>query len=152
MCAGLSFHIDNLNRKELDRFYTPEEFEKQRKGDVLSIFFWQHRPFLPVEEDGQIHLYDWGNREALLKMPKTGWARLESLRDGKWDYLSPKKVWIPASMGYEKKKWFKTPQGISGVKVRYHNSTRVYIVTEKSNQEFISLTGHDRMPIGKIVY
>lgn len=152
MCAGLSFHIDNINRKELDRFYTPDEFDKQRKGDSLQIYFWQKRPFLPVEEDGEIHLYDWGNRDGSVKIPKTGWAKLESLRDGRWDYLRPQKVWIPASMGYEKKKWFKTPQGLTGIKVRFHNITRVYLVTEKANQEFIQLTGHDRMPVGKLVY
>jgi hypothetical protein len=152
MCAGLSFHIDNLNRKELDRFYTPEEFVKQRKGDILEVFFWQKRPFLPVEEEDGIHLYDWGNRDATVKLPRTGWAKLESLRDGKWDWLSPQKIIIPADRGYEKRKWFKTPRGLSGIKVRYHNLTRVYLITEKASLDFIHLTGHDRMPVGKIVY
>lgn len=152
MCAGLSFHIDDIRTEELDRFFTPEEFEKQRKGDMIETFFWQHRPFLPVEEEDGIHLYDWGNREAFTKLPKTGWAKLESIQDGKWDWLSPKRVIIPGLMGYEKKKWFKTPRGIIGIKVRYHNLTRVYIVTTKADQEFLRLTGHDRMPVGKINY
>lgn len=152
MCAGLSFHIDNLNRKELSRFFTPDEFGKQRKGDSVQVFFWQHRPFLPVEEEGTLHLYDWGNREPNLKLPKTGWAKIESVRDGKWDWLSPKTVNIPSIMGYEKKKWFKTPEGLKGIKVRYHNIIRVYLVTTKADQKFLKFIGHDRQPVGKISY
>jgi len=152
MCAGLSFHIDNLNRNEIDRFYTQEEWQKQRRGDQIQVFFWQNRPYLPVEEDGLIHLYDWGNKEQLMKLPKTGWAKIESVRDGLWDWLVPKKVIIPSLMGYEKRKWFKTPEGVSGIKIKFHNITRVYLLTQKADQKFIKLTGHDRMPIGKISY
>jgi len=111
MCAGLSFHVDNLNRRELSRVYTPEEWQKQRRGDQVQVFFWQKRPYLPVEENGLIHLYDWGNRERALKLPKTGWAKIESLQEGRWDWLSPTKVKIPSLMGCEKRKWFKTPMG-----------------------------------------
>ena len=152
MCAGISFHIDKIDPSELDRFYEPDEFEKQRKGDRLESFIWQHRPFLPVEEDDGVHLYEWGNREPFVKLPKTGWAKLESIQDGRWDWLKPQRVIIPSSMGYERKKWFKTPDGLVGMKVRYHNLTRVYLVTTKADQSFRILTGHDRMPVGKINY
>lgn len=153
MCAGISFPIDTINAKELDQFFKPDELEKQRKGDVVETYFWQARPFLPAEdESGEVHLYHWGNRDKMLKMPKTGWARLESLQDGRWDWLSPKKVWIPSLYGYEKRKWFRTPVGIEGVRVRLNNVTRVYILTQKADQKFKNYTGHDRMPVGKIVY
>lgn len=152
MCAGLSFHIDDVKAEELDRFFTPEEFEKQRRGDMIETFFWQNRPFLAVEEEDGVHLYDWGNRESFLKLPKTGWAKIESIQDGRWDWLAPKRVRIPCLRGYEKRKWFKTPQGLTGVKVRFHNTTRVYLVTTKADHPFINLTGHDRMPVGKIIY
>jgi len=42
--------------------------------------------------------------------------------------------------------------GVTAIKVKYHNITRVYLITKKADQEFVKLTGHDRMPIGKIVY
>ena len=118
----------------------------------LENFFWDARPFLPVEDEGEIHLYDWGNRERGERMPRTGWAKLESLRDGQWDWLSPKVVNIPAFTGYEKKKWFRIVGGIKAVKVRYHNIIRVYMITVKANQDFLRLTGHDRMPYAKIIY
>jgi len=152
MCAGLSFHIDNINPKELLRFFTPEEFDKQRKGDTVQTFFWQHRPFLPIEEEGEVHLYDWGNRDKAIKLPKTGWAKIESVRDGRWDWLSPKIVKVPSTAGYEKRKWFKTPEGVQAVKVRYHNLTRVYLLTTKADQEFMKKINHDRQPVGKIVH
>lgn len=140
--------MDVIDPRELDQFFTLEELARQRRENTMQTFFWQNKPFLPAEdESGMIHLYHWGNRERTLKLPRTGWARLESVQDGGWDYLSPKKVWIPSLMGYEKNKWFKTPAGISGIRVRYHNVTRVYILTVKATQTFLELTHHDRMPI-----
>ena len=152
MCAGISFSIDQIEPYELDQFFTPEEFKKQRKGGLIETFFWHNKPFLPVEENGLVHLYHWGNQDGFLKMPKTGWAKIESVQDGRWDYLVPQAVRIPSLMGYEKKHWFKTPEGIKGVKVRYHNVIRVCLLTTKASQEFVAYTGHDRMPVGKIIY
>jgi len=151
MCAGISFNISELtNPDELTQFFTPEEIKKQIKGETVESFYWQSKPFLPVEEDDGVHLYHWGNREKAWGLPKTGWARLESVQDGLWDRLKPKLIWIPSAYGFEKKKWFKTEGGIKGLKVRSHNLTRIYILTKKASQEFIEYTGHDRMPLGKL--
>jgi len=153
MCAGISFHIDNINPHELDRFFTPQEYEKQRKGDLIEAFYWQNKPFLPVEEDGEVYLYEWGNREIGTKLPKTGWAKIESVQDGLWDWLAPRRVIIPSDFGYEKRRWFKTPRGLTGIKVRLNDSTRVYLLTAKADLEFKARIGHDRMPaLAKIVY
>ena len=152
MCAGISFYLDKINPHELDRFFTPEEFAKQRKGDIIQTFFWQEHPFLPVAEADGVKLYPWGNRDAGIKLPKTGWAKIESVQDGRWDWLAPQAVNIPSVMGYEKKKWFRTPDGVKGIKVRFHDTTRVYLLTAKASQVFLEYTGHDRMPVGKIIY
>ena len=152
MCAGISFYIDKINPVELEQFFTSKEFEKQRKGRLVQSFFWQDKPFLPVEEDDGVKLYHWGNRDSLLKLPKTGWAKQESLQDGRWDWLAPKVVTVPSVMGYEKKKWFKTPEGLKAIKVRHHNITRVYMMTTKASSVFMEYTGHDRMPIGIVIY
>ena len=152
MCAGISFPLSLVDDNELHRFLTTKEIAGRADDGYLEIFFWDARPFLPVLEEGKVHLYDWGNREKDLKLPKTGWAMQESLRDGRWDWLSPKLVLIPAFMGSEKKKWFLTPEGIKAIKVRYHNITRVYMITSKASQEYLRFTGHDRMPMAKIVY
>ncbi len=153
MCAGISFHIDNIDSPELDRFFTPEEYQKQRKGDLIETFYWQKKPFLPVEEEGEVHLYEWGNRESGIKLPKTGWAKIESVQDGLWDWLSPKRVVITSDYGYEKRKWFKTPRGLTGIKVRLNDSIRVYLLTAKADLDFKNRIGHDRMPaLAKIKY
>jgi len=147
MCAGIQFLIDKINPDELDRYFLPSELEKQRIGDSVQVFFWQNRPFLPVEEDDGVHLYEWGNREQGLKMPKTGWAKIESVQDGRWNWLSPKVVRVVADKGYEKKKWFKTYDGLKGLKVKLNGVYRIYMLTQKADNKFIEFTGHDRMPI-----
>jgi hypothetical protein len=151
MCGGISFNINKIDSWELDRFLTPHEFEILRKGDSVQSFFWQRRPFLPVLEGGGVHLYDWGNRDPELKLPKTGLAKVEALRDSQWDWLAPQVVKIPAIMGYQNRRWFKTPCGLKAIKVRYHNIVRVYLLTTKADREFLAYTGHDRMPIGEII-
>ena len=58
MCAGITFFLDKIDETELSRFLTKEEFLKQKKGRMLESFYWQKRPFLPVLEDGEVHLLD----------------------------------------------------------------------------------------------
>lgn len=152
MCAGISFLIDVVRGRDLDRFLTDDELDKKRKGDLVESFYWDAKPYLPVYEDDEVNLYPWGDREGRSGLPKTGWAKIESVRDGIWNAYSPKKVLIPSYAGYEKRHWFKTPQGIQGIKVRIHNITRVYILTAKADRQFLRIIGHDRMPMGEIIY
>ena len=61
---------------------------------------------LPVVHDGQLVIYEWGNRgNKESKLPRTGWCRNESLEAGKWRWLSPEPVEIPADFGLEKGVW-----------------------------------------------
>jgi hypothetical protein len=69
---------------------------------VVETVFWQAHPVLPALIDGEVRLYDWGNRDDQVRLPKTGWMRQESLEAGKWAYLHPQEVIIPAFMGLEK--------------------------------------------------
>ena len=151
MCGGISFNINRINSWELDRFLTPQEFEILRKGDLVQSFFWQKHPFLPVIENDSVYLYDWGNRGLGLKLPRTGSAKMEAVRDGLWDWLAPQIVKVPSVMGYAQRRWFKTPDGLKGIKVRYHNIIRVYLLTTKADREFFAYTGSDRMPVGEII-
>jgi len=151
MCAGLGFYIAKINQEEIEDFYSKKEIEQQLDDKILMTYFWQQRPCLPIEEKDKVHLYDWGNRDdKQLKMPKTGWCRLESLQAGKWDWLNPVQVHVPALKGYEKKKWFLTPQGLEAVLVKHQGQKRAYLLTQPSSRFYEKLTGHDRMPIGKI--
>jgi len=58
---------------------------------------------LPVQSKDKIQLLSWGNKDDDVKLPKTGWAKEESLCEGKWNYMHPKLVDIPIDAGYEKK-------------------------------------------------
>jgi len=93
-----------------------------------------------------IHLYDWGNREKEVDLPKTGWARSESLAEGRWNYLHPKPIVIPAELGYEKKVWFDIWGTIEGVLVEKNGVIRAYMLTVPASAEYQAKTSHDRMP------
>lgn len=146
MCGGIRFAYSPRLKPALQEYYTPEQCEQARTTAVVETVFWQARPLLPVLIDGQVELFDWGNRDPTIKLPKTGWMRAESLTDGKWNYLHPQSVIIPAIQGVEKKVWFSIKHGIQGFLVRRGDLTRVYMLTVEPTPEYRALTGHDRMP------
>ena len=91
----------------------------------------------------------WGNKDKGIRLPKTGWAREESIKDGKWDYLYPEFVDIPIEDGYEKKTKFKLSSGTKGIVVQKGDDSRVYMITKSASQEYQNETGHDREPLGE---
>lgn len=149
MCGGIGFNPNLISEEELLRFFTQEEVDYFFKTGEAQIFFWSIRPVLPAETAGAVHLFDWGNRDKNIDLPKTGWARIESLEAGRWNYLNPVEVIIPASRGYEKKIWFNTPDKLKGVIVEKDGNQRIYMITKPADQDYINLTGHDRMPVFK---
>ena len=146
MCGGVRFKYDQLLEPMLSEFYTAEQLDLARKTGTVQSVFWQPRPVLPAIVDGDLRLFDWGNRDEALKLPKTGWVRLESLDAGKWNYLKPKAVAIPAFQGVEKKVWFGIDHGIQGFLVHRGDQQRIYMLTLPPTPEYRALTGHDRMP------
>src|SRR5437868_6513394 len=114
MCGGVIFPYRKEYAETLAQIYPKgavEEFEQT--GQVRSLY-WQRgaEPVLPVmtqEGDGKQPKHElllWGNRNKDLQLPKTGWARLNSITAGKWAYLKPEQVLIPVTYGVEKGKWF----------------------------------------------
>ena len=152
MCSRIGFSVNLVNKGELSRFLSIKERPRLKKGEFIQSFFWRNKAFLPAEEEGLVKLYPWGSKDSLVKLPRGGCLKLESLRDGHLDWLTPKKIKIPSEMGYEKGHWFKTPKGLVGIKVRYHNLTRVYLLTMKASSVFHEYTGSKRMPVGTIRY
>jgi hypothetical protein len=146
MCGGVRFKYDASLEPALSEVYTGEQLDRARETGVVESVFWQHRPILPAVLDGELKIFDWGNREETLKLPKTGWLRVESLEAGKWNYLKPVPVMIPAFQGVEKKIWFGIDHGIQGFLVRRGDQQRVYMLTLPPTEEYRQLTGHDRMP------
>ena len=146
MCGGVRFKYDDRLDPVLSEVYTTAQLDRARSQGFVESLFWQPRPVLPVLFDNELRIYDWGNREETLKLPKTGWVRAESLEAGKWNYLRPKEIVIPAFQGVEKKIWFGIEHGIRGYLVRRGDEQRVYMLTLPPTPEYRALTGHDRMP------
>ncbi len=146
MCGGISFNFTLLAEDELKAFLTSEEFKAFKKSGEVQSFFWSIRPILPAKVSGAVHLFDWGNREKTVDLPRTGWARIESYAGGYWNHLKPREVVIPASRGYEKKVWFNIAEGIHGILVEKDGIERVYMLTQPADGRYEKLTKHDRMP------
>ena len=146
MCGGIRFKYDDRMEPALSEVYTAQQLDRARAQGYVESVFWQPRPILPVLFDNQLRIYDWGNREESLKLPKTGWVRAESLEAGKWNYLRPRAITIPVFQGVEKKVWFGIDYGIRGFLVARDGVERVYMLTVPPSPEYKELTGHDRMP------
>jgi len=146
MCGGVRFKYDDRLEPALAEVYSPEQLKLARETGAVQSVYWQAHPVLPALFDGDVRLFDWGNRDESLKLPKTGWVRIESLDAGKWNYLRPQEVVIPAFEGVEKKVWFGIDHGIRGFLVRRNGAERVYMLTLPPTPEYRALTGHDRMP------
>lgn len=146
MCGGIRFTYDPALEPALAEVLTAEQIAQARDRGMIETVFWQPRPVLPALVDGAVRLYDWGNRDRAVRLPKTGWVRQESLEAGKWDYLHPRAVVIPALMGVEKRVWFPITHGIRGYLVRHGELERLYMLTVPPSAAYRALTGHDRMP------
>jgi hypothetical protein len=149
MCGGVGFKIKNIPDKELKKHYSPELIKRFKHKDRVESFFWHKDAVLPIKENGSTRLAHWGNKDEDVHLPKTGWARSESLQEGKWDYLKPEEVDIPIESGYEKKTWFDMPKGAKGVIVRKNSDERVYMITKEASEEYKKETGHGREPLGE---
>ena len=109
---------------------------------------------MPVlKKDGGIEWVKWGKRkeEADKFFIYGGWARLDSIKAGKWEYCNPAPVLIPVESFMEKdhdKKshWFDVQpnQVMQGLLAQYNDEIRVYVVTTDTPAEYNYI--HDRWP------
>lgn len=148
MCGGIFVNWSKVPRKELKQFFSDSELDKMNEKEGFESFYWSRQPVLPIEQNGELHLRKWGNRDENLKLPQTGWAKVESIEKGKWDHLHPKRVAIAVDKGYEKGVWFDVHSGkFSGLLVEENGDERAYVVTKPADNKYKKLTGHDREPV-----
>lgn len=135
------------------------EFEGER------IMWAGESPQLPLLlKDGSIGWGIWGQPYqdvAIAAVPKGGWARLESIKDGKWKRFKPLPVKIPATAFMERARdgsevWFPITDGlvIQGAAIAQPNQLytaergksilRIYVVTQPAIGDVAAV--HDRMP------
>jgi hypothetical protein len=121
----------------------------EREGvPELRFSFRDPLPELPIEQNGQFLLHEWGNRSGEGKLPKTGWCRSESLEAGKWRWLNPEEVVIRANFGLEKGRWFHIDEGIRAIVVNDEtNRPHIYMLTQPASHYYKGMTRHDRMPV-----
>lgn len=139
---------------ELFEEYNLQGRTRQRADDaaeevVFDFADRDHEPQLPVIHDGRMCVYEWGNRSGRIeKLPKTGWCREESLLEGKWRWMSPEPVVIPAQLGLEKGVWFAITEGVKGIVVEDKaGRPHVYMLTREASVYYKNMTRHDRMPV-----
>jgi hypothetical protein len=149
MCGGVGFKIKNIPEAELKKYYSPELIRRFKTADRVESFFWQKNPVLPVKLKSGVEVMEWGNKNEQIKLPLTGWARAESLKAHKWDYLELEIVDLPVDSGYEKKTWFDLPKGVKGIIVKRGKLEKVYMITKEATADYKKQTGHNREPIGE---
>jgi len=152
MCGGITYNVEKIPENELNKFYTKNQIDLFKKNKMVSSFFWDKKPILPIKKNNNITLFEWGNRDKKINLPLTGWAKNESLESGKWNYLNPKKIQILANKGYEKGIWFNIENNIEGILVKKNDIEKVYMITKESNSNYFKKTKHNRMPKADIKF
>jgi len=111
--------------------------DQQKK--TWTVYFPSPKAALPViKKTGEIEWVTWGKRkeEDVPYFPNGGWARLDSIKAGKWQRYHPVPVLLPVNSFMEKdhekvSHWFemKPDEVIQGLLTVHDDVARVYIVT-----------------------
>lgn len=119
-----------------------------------KIYFPNPDARLPVRlRNGEVTWITWGRRqnEAVGEFPNGGWARLNSIKAGKWKPWHPKPVLIVTDQFMEKDQkgeshWIPLDNRmvIQGLLAKRKEKTRVYVVTINTPPEHAWI--HDRWP------
>lgn len=119
-----------------------------------KVFFPNPEARLPVRtKDGGVTWLPWGerNKGGKITFPNGGWARLESIAQGKWKQWHPKPVQIICDRFMEKDEekqshWFDMEPHmiIQGLIAERDGDHRVYVVTEPPPPQYAWI--HDRYP------
>jgi hypothetical protein len=151
MCAGIALRLSDLPAELITHYDLEKRIDatSDPAEPMVRLLYRDRVPLLPVREGNLIDLLLWGNRDDKeSRLPKTGWCRLESLEKGKWNFLEPKELLIPAQSGLEKGVWFEINKGIRGIEVLDERQLpHVYMVTEPASDAYRRMTRHDRMPV-----
>lgn len=122
------------------------------EGQQVRTFFPNPHAQLPVRQRrGDVVLLPWGRRQRQPgKLPLGGWARHESIQEGRWDRWNPIPVKLIVDEFMEKdhegvSHWFMVTTGkwIQGLVATWEEERRVYVVTITPEMDNAV---HDRWP------
>ena len=149
MCTGIAMLQAAFGPGFFEEFGLEERLAYRDGQAEVRFLFGDPIAQLPVLIENQLSIIEWGNRnDKTSKLPRTGWCRQESLEAGKWRWLSPAPVVIPASYGLEKSVWFPIREGMCGVIVKdKQEQPHVYMLTQAASEPYHRMTGHARMPV-----
>ena len=149
MCFGIALPIDALPEELVKRYPHRVATREPEATGELRFTFRDPVAELPVWHGNQLEVLAWGNRDdRTSRLPRTGWCRQESLEEGRWSWLQPEMVEIPAALGLEKGVWFLITEGIRGVLVHdEHGRPHVYMLTQPASHYYQIMTRHNRMPV-----
>ena len=130
----------------------PEAVVFHHQGKIYTVYFARANAMLPVKlATGGIKLVTWGRRQQEnSEMPLGGWARIQSIHEGKWTQYFPKPVLLPIEKFMKTDfeghiHWYEVTKGqwIQGLLANLDEEYRVYIVT--ITPEVLDIC-HDRWP------
>ncbi len=150
MCAGLAVERRNIPDHLVEKFHLEDRIVTHGDGRQEVHFLFRAKiPLLPYWNGNQLAIALWGNRDdKASKLPKTGWSRVESIEQGKWQHMRPEEVEIPCSYGLEKGVWFQISEGMKGILVKDEKDRpHVYMLTQPASHYYEVMTRHDRMPV-----
>lgn len=150
MCAGLAVNWRDIPDHLIEEFNLQNRVVSRNENEKeIRFLFRDPVAQLPVWIDDRLTIVEWGNRgNKESRLPKTGWCRNESLEAGKWNWLKPQEVIIPACYGLEKGVWFQIKEGMSGILVKDEkNIDHVYMLTTAASHYYEVMTRHSRMPV-----
>ena len=123
-------------------------------GKEWKIYFPNPKAALPVvTSNSNIEWLKWGKRREELApgFIQGGWARLNSIREGKWARFHPKPIQLAVTSFMEKDEqkvshWIDVPEdmAIQGLLASVNDEVRLYVVTEDTPSEYAWV--HDRWP------
>jgi hypothetical protein len=149
MCVGISLAWSSFPTELIGRFGL-SRLAFERGGEREILFLYRDRaPRLPVWRDGQLQVVRWGNGRGKSRfLPRTGWTWLETVEQGGWQGTGAIPVDIPATMGFERGRWYAIREGIRGLLVPDEKQRAVvYMLCEPSSHYYRVMTGSPRMPV-----
>ena len=164
MCRGISILKSRIRQELFEQYELSRLIHRRHESAEEELWFdyadrGVKQVILPVIHDGRLVIHEWGNRNSggitrdsgggkISKLPRTGWCKQESLDAGKWKWLHPEPVEIPANFGLEKGIWFQIIEGARGIVVHDESGVpRVYMLTQPASHYYQVMTRHDRMPV-----
>lgn len=123
------------------------------KGQTLRIYFPNPKAALPVRIDGSVEWIPWGRRrEQPGKGPAGGWARTDSIIEGKWEKYQPTEAVVPVEAFMEKdaervSHWFQAETEeieLQALVIGEGDNRKVYIITSQPPEQYAWV--HDRWP------